>query len=128
MNDEQIAEHSNRIFVEHERLKREAANLRDELKQAEAGRDHLRGLLTPATNALNFMVNEQHSCPLEHFEDFEKVPYCEVPEMEDVGDCSSSPAECWKMHLNGWCGCDLDELLQIAKQIEVEDDREVDAP
>jgi len=37
MNDEQIAEHSNRIFVEHERLKREAANLRDELKQAEAG-------------------------------------------------------------------------------------------
>lgn len=45
MNDEQIAEHSNRIFVEHERLKREAANLRDELKQAEAGRDHLRRAL-----------------------------------------------------------------------------------
>ena len=45
MNDEQIAEHSNRIFVEHERLKREAADLRDELAQAQAERDHLRRAL-----------------------------------------------------------------------------------
>lgn len=56
MTDKQMTEHSNRIFVEHERLKIEAANLRDELKQAQAERDCLR---SEAMRLMNLLIEAQ---------------------------------------------------------------------
>lgn len=62
--------------VNHERLKIEAANLRDELKQAEAERDHLRRALEWAIAQMQHADKYQcpHPCPEGQHE--EKHGYC----------------------------------------------------